>query len=206
MDKRSSEAASAIALAISPRITPRAELVTAVRLNGVASAAHAHWRQLVRQKIAPTYRRYLPLGPNETDEMVSAAHLERLLDFQNFAGISDIWMSSEFVKDSELNAAGKRREKPLTRLSLGQRLQEVAEEAAEFANASAYQTRAKRLVDAMLSFGLVEEACERPNRKPLWGTARLHALMVAYHVDLATLWKWAVDGVDLTTQGEACND
>lgn len=187
MDKRSVEPLSSIMLPSVSHDGIRAEAVVAVHLNAVAIEAANFWRRLVRERVACNYRKYLPPDSKRSEESVRLGHLERLLDYGELAGISEIWLNSPYVNDAELVAAGRQRPKPLTRQSLSRRIKKIAECHGENLDMSVYEARATRLVEAMLCHDLVEEDVVRPNYKPLQGTVRLHALMTAYYDNYALL-------------------
>jgi hypothetical protein len=172
----------------------RLDRVLAVRLNAVVVDAYNFWCLLVREKVAPHYRAYFPPDARRAPETVRTAHLDRLMDHTEFAGISDIWLNSGLVADAELNAGGSSSAKPLTRQSVSRRLQVLAREAGEHNDIGTYEARATRLIDAMLSYGLLEEETIRPNFKPLKATPLFDAIMRAYHSNLALLIDLALDG------------
>jgi hypothetical protein len=173
----------------------RPDRVVSVRLNSIPRASYNYWCRLIRERIAPYYREYFPPDPKRNKESTRIGHLHRLMDFSEFAGISDIWLSSPFVSDAEVKAAGAIRIRMLTRQSFSRRLQILADEAGEKSDIGTFEARGTRLIDAMLSHQLLEEDLTiRPNLKPLQGTGLLDALMVAYHKNLALLWDHAVDG------------
>ena len=177
-----------------------------VRLAAVAVDAQNYWLLLVRERIAPEYRLHAPLDPDQDRDKVRQTHFHTLLELRDFAAIVDIWTYSRFVTDLERGVGGAAPGRALTRHSLGRRMKVLALEAGEDADVCVFDKRAARLVDAMLSFGLLEEREERSNHKPLAATQFLDQVMRAYQKNYTTLLAEALDGAptqaqDLTRDG-----
>jgi len=181
------------ALTIAPvRSLVRPEHITAVRFNALQRCSAQHWRLLIRERIAPRYRRYAPPDPKRTEADVRKSHLDKLLDLNAFDAISEIWLTSKFVSCEELECAGGKRKRPLSKQSLARRLQEIAQKEGDFSDPGTFEGRAHRLVEAMLSYGLLEEEIVRPNLKILHPTELLHALMVTFHTNMVLGWESSV--------------
>lgn len=180
-------------LTIAPvRSLVRSEHIAAVRFNALQRGSAQYWRLLIRARIAPRYRRYAPPDPKRSEASVRQGHLDKLLDLNAFDAISEIWLTSKFVSGAELECAGGKRKRPLSKQSLARRLQEIAQREGDFSDPGTFEGRAHRLVEAMLSYGLLEEEVVRPNLKILHPTEALHALMVAFCTNMMLGWEKSV--------------
>jgi hypothetical protein len=105
----------------------------------------------------------------------------RLCKIEGFYVLALVWKESQFVTDQDLARAGLHRlpgSKPVTRHALGRALKISAGETASCDSDDKYARRAQRIVDAGVTFGLIEPQEVRDNFKPLRATEKLHQLMV----------------------------
>lgn len=188
MEKTSFETSTFVLPAFDP--PPRADFALAVRFSAVEVASRQSWRRIVRERVAPHYKRYEPLDEGKSDERMLVVLLDRLIE--EFVAISEIWSQSHFVTDAELALTKPR--KPLTRHGLSRRMHQLAAETGEAGDMSGFESRANRLVEAMLTFQLLEEQWDRANFKPLKATVLLNHIMLAHNAGFALLINQALNG------------
>ena len=118
-----------------------------------------------------------------------ACHFERLCDLEALVVLVLIWKESRRVTEAELKCAGFDRETEdgATRYFLGNALLTSSRRAPSYRLSAKYARRASRIVEAAMTYGLVEEACGCSKRKPLQATTTLHQLMTEVGSDAAVL-------------------
>jgi hypothetical protein len=141
-------------------------------------------------RLVDSYKRYLydNIRPNpilhKDNEYKRNRHYEIIADVGSISALALIWRFSEFSRSelgrpppSHLSGVSKG---IVTRQSLGQALQETDRANLSFNSPQMYIQRARRLVEAATTYGLVETEVEssRVNLKPLRGTQGLHQLMI----------------------------
>jgi hypothetical protein len=145
------------------------DLISAFELYNAYLAAH----------ILPYPVRYIG-DPAKLD-----CQYERLSSLEAFIVLALVWKESGHLTEADLSCAGLRRlfEQRITRRALGNALKASARRPASYDSADMYARRASRIVEAAITFGLIEpqadddESC-RTNFKPLRATRKLHDLMI----------------------------
>jgi hypothetical protein len=109
----------------------------------------------------------------------------RLCNMEAFTALALVWKQSKYVPDEELTRAGLSRprgQRGITRHALGLALKASARRPSSYDTADKYMRRAGRIVQAAITYGLIERDDEdedtHGNYKALQGTERLHNLML----------------------------
>jgi hypothetical protein len=135
------------------------------------------------------YKRYLfdNVRPypvlHKDNEYKQRRHYEIIADVGSISALAIIWKYSEFARSEPFEDPPPHlanvRKGYITRQSLGQALLETDWVHQSFSSPQMYIQRARRLVEAATTYGLVETELEssRVNLKPLRGTRDLHDLM-----------------------------
>ena len=115
----------------------------------------------------------------------------RLCTVSGLAVLALVWKESDYVKEEDLEAAGLKRlrkDKKITQHALGAALRASATRCALKGSDDMYERRAQRIVEAAITFGLIEPQVDRRNLKPLRATEALHDLMIAVGGSIRTLF------------------
>jgi hypothetical protein len=141
-------------------------------------------------RLVDSYKRYLyhNVRPypvlHKDSEHKQRRHYEIIADVGAISALALIWKYSEFSRAEIIGPTPPHltnvNKGIVTRQSLGQALQETEHAQVSFNTPQMYVQRARRLVEAASTYGLVETEVEssRVNLKPLRGTEHLHKLMV----------------------------
>jgi hypothetical protein len=137
------------------------------------------------------------------DEKKRDAHYDRLVEPEAVNVLSVLWKESDYITLEDLELAEMSQSFPetgVTRNALGDALEQSDCRPQTFNSSVKYIRRAARIVEAAITYGLVEpEDKDRPNFKPLRATARLHAFMTHFGSDIDSL-------INPANQGENCSD
>lgn len=135
------------------------------------------------------YKKYLAdhILNNPTCHFGDKAELERqydrLSDLEGLIVLSFVWKESLYLTDEDLACAGLPRSFPdgITRNALGSALQASDRRPPSYDAAGKFSRRAQRIVEAAITYGLIEngedESC-RANFKPLRASKKLNAMML----------------------------
>jgi hypothetical protein len=132
--------------------------------------------------------RILPNPVRHTSDFAElCCQYARLCNKEAFTALALVWKQSQFITDEQLESAGLRRprgQRGITRHALGLALKASARRPDEYDTEDKFLRRAGRIVQAAITFGLIEAEGEGGTEgkgcfKALKGTQRLHDLMVA---------------------------
>jgi hypothetical protein len=116
------------------------------------------------------------------EKALLACQFDRLCTMDGLRVLALVWKESEFITEQDLVRAGLHRLRPdkkINRNALGGALKRSAHRPEKCDAPDKYARRAQRIVDAAITFGLIEPQDESTkNLKPLRATDRLHALMM----------------------------
>ncbi|MBC7767971.1 MAG: hypothetical protein H7124_04230 [Phycisphaerales bacterium] len=159
------------------------DMLAKIRMNAVHVTAADNWCLLVRSAIGPLYVQHFPDSKRDRD-------LAILLDQQNLAAISEIWLSAIGASAFDLEEPRQK----LTCRRLAKRWKIMAGRTGEIADEATFAGRARRLVRAMIAHRLVAENPLRTNNIPICGTPTLDRLMQTYYEDYGVRHGLAVNG------------
>jgi hypothetical protein len=138
-------------------------------------AAFEYYHECLVKRIRPSPTRH----QNDVAEL--DCQFDRLCSVSGLAVLALVWKESDYVTDEDLEAAGferLRKDKKITQHSLGAALRASAARCALCGSDDKYERRAQRIVEAAITFGLIEPQVGRRNLKPLRATKKLHELMI----------------------------
>jgi hypothetical protein len=187
-DTRSPPAATAIESR--PGLPPAVGTDTVIALQAMAIYLEAlqRYKSHLAAHILPSPVRY------QNDKKKLEGQYDRLSELEAVNVLALIWKESRCVNEPALLQAGLVRsfEAGVTRNALGNALEQSDCRSKTFNSSVKYIRRAARVVEAAMTFGLVEldgkaeDGC-RANFKPLQATEKLDHLMISLGIDFATL-------------------
>ena len=163
----------------SPPASSEAELMPEVEaLTAIAwlMESYEYYNAYMVEHVRPHAMRHIG------DEGRLRCEFDRLCTFAGFCVLALTWKESDFITEENLTCPGLervRKDKKITRHALGRALKALSRRSVPAEPAEKYARRAQRIVEAGITFGLIEPQEEgTKSLKPLRGTAKLHELMM----------------------------
>jgi hypothetical protein len=116
---------------------------------------------------------------------------DRLCRVDGLVVLALVWKESGFITVEDLEAAGLHRlrdDMKITQHALGTALKASVCRCGSCESDEKYERRAQRIVEAAITFGLIEPQTDRRNLKPLRATQKLHDLMIDVGGAIAVLF------------------
>lgn len=169
-----------------PRVEPHASAtdpVVALRTLSDLLAAFELYKKYLADHILNHPLRHLD------DKKELDCQYDRLADLEALAVLAVVWKQSRYLSDEEIRCAGLTPKLPkgVNRQMLGKGLRKSDRRPETCASLEMFARRAARIVDAAITYGLIEVGEQRSNLKCLRATAKLHDMLVEIGSAAATL-------------------
>jgi len=183
MTKCSSQSAAASAIPSTHLVAMATDPVVSVRTLSDLIAVFELYKKYLADRVLDNPIRHVG------DKKTLDCEYNRLSDLEAFIILSLVWKESHYLSDEDLLCAGlpRRFPKGVTRAALGKALRESDRRPYDSDTEDMFARRAGRIVEAAITFGLIESGEQRPSLKFLVATRKLHDMLLEIGSAAATI-------------------